>query len=53
MESKYLLEIDEYSFSYIGIPGADEAARRLGKKCAKGDTIVRVQVKNPRYKLKD
>lgn len=53
MESKYLMEIDEDTICYRGIPGADEAVRRLHKKCTKGDTIVRVHVKNPRYRVKD
>lgn len=55
MESKYLLNIDADTWQ-CGRFRSDEAmergvkaADRLQHKCRKGDTLVSIVIKNPRY----
>jgi hypothetical protein len=53
MESKYWLELDVDTCGYRSSDMDGEKSRaavsRLQKKIAKGDTIVAIHVKNPRY----
>lgn len=54
MESKYRLEVSEFSMSYCLPPGKEdvvrEAARRIQRRIISGNTIVLVRVNNPHYK---
>jgi len=54
MESKYILEVSEYSVSYSSRPGKEDtvrdAAHRIQRRITSGNTIVLVRVNNPRYK---
>lgn len=53
MESKYCLEITEDGCGYRLFPNMEEKIRgaigRIQARIKKGDTIVAVHVKNPRY----
>jgi len=58
MESEYLLNISENgrtarSCTKGGEALADEASKRLQRKCLEGRPFIAIQIKNPRFIVKD
>ena len=54
MESKYRLEVSEFSCTYSLYEGKEDmaraAVRRIQDRIRTGNTLVIVRVNNPRYK---